>query len=175
MLDRLALDKSYVIMFFLGLDPETPDSQLNQSKAYVGMIATLSSGGRATGDAAVCPKCARQHAAGSKSRAQVPITNHLLSRAIDDSNDSLNDLLGSNVGQYLKDNLSWKVFKAGREPVEMQSEEMKDLKIFALQGVVEHDLEDDSVLSTYRDYNMLWEATDGKPRGAQRGSDEGLW
>lgn len=168
--DRYALDGlSYTIQFFIG-GPPGEDTTTFEKHNYIGHVYSF--GGRQSTSEGSCMNCKRQAAAQVLSRAQVPLTIHLLQHAKDNIPDhSLKDF--GKIEEYLRLHLRWRLVKYGGEVISEQGfkKNFSKLQISVLRGtgrIKPGSVQSaGSVSSLYSDYIPLPEITDGKPGGLQ--------
>lgn len=159
--DRYALNGSaYSIEFYLGAS-ETVDKVRARPGNFVGQVYTFSNSKSET-----CGNCRSQQAEGVLSRAQVPLTLHLLNHAKDSVDDHrLAAFKEGEIHEYLKDHLHWRFVLLGGE--ELPAERFPRTYITVLGGTAEltKSNEDGDQFAAYHGHGPLPEVTEGKPWG----------
>ena len=168
--DRYAIDRAYNIHFYVGDIPDDLSSGRRHPN-YVGNVYTFSSPINA------CENCKDQKEGGILSKAQVPITSHLLVRALRAENNipgaepvSFGHNLETHaIEEYLEKNLDWVITALG-DPTPRNKDEFPQTKVAVFKGTGRHAQEDGRVkLPSFKDYKLLPKATQGKKLGVGAG------
>ncbi|KAM0549462.1 hypothetical protein ACHAPJ_009448 [Fusarium lateritium] len=187
MYDRYALDGlSYTIEFYLG-GPSGENTTHFDRHNYVGHVYSF--GGKLSTIEGSCSNCKRQAEVEALSCGQVPLTIPLLHHARDSIPDhSIRDF--TEIEEYLKLHLRWRVIKYGGEVVsqDVLKKKFTKTKISVLRGVgrvspINLESSDSSegqhlitgilqrsqvaLSSVYSNYVFLPDVTNGKPGGLQ--------
>lgn len=166
--DRYALDgDAYSIEFYIGGDENNPKSIWTPAN-HVGKVFTFS-GAQLT----ACPNCTTQQQDGILSRAQVPLTIHLLRHATGRiPGHNLPSFLRGHVETYLTEKLHWRYIQFGGQ--EIPADQFPKTEIEVLQGhgevVPKSDDEapdvEDPLAAKYHSYSSLLKFSNVKDAGA---------
>lgn len=161
--DRYALGgKAYSIEFHLG-GHEKDSSSIWAAHNYVGKVYTFSSG-----QTEACSNCTTQQEDGVLSRAQIPITLHLIHHVIDNvPGHNLGSFFQDDVERYLVGNLHWRFIELGGREVAADKFPKTEIEVFIGQGEVlnpedRHPDEKESSAAKFTNYSSLLKASNGK-------------
>ncbi|KAI9750729.1 MAG: hypothetical protein M4579_006330 [Chaenotheca gracillima] len=172
---KFALDgKPFIIYIFIGNVPDKDaPSDAVEYKNAVGQIYNFVAPIRSIGvdDEAGCANCKTQAKEKAELAGQVVLTNALITRwkqrLVHENNQDENQVLQSmnpeDVAPFLKTNLHWRI--AGIDGSVILNEDMPSLKVAVAVGQADH-FADDTKLSEYYGYKILYEVTDGRVAGA---------
>lgn len=154
--DRYALNGSpYSIEFYLGAS-ETADNMRAHPVNYVGHVYTFSNSKGET-----CGNCKSQQIAGVLSRAQVPLTLHLLHHFNDSVDEhNLTGFTQDAIHEYLQKHLHWRFVALGGQ--EIPAEQFPKTYITVLGGKAELNEANSAI---YHSHEPLPLITHGKPGG----------
>jgi tyrosinase len=161
--DRYALaGKAYSIEFHLGGNENDPSS-IWAPHNFVGKVYTFSNA-----QTEACPNCTTQQEHGVLSRAQVPITLHLIHHVIDNvPGHNLGSFFQDDVERYLVDNLHWRFIELGGKELAADKFPKTEIEVFVGQGEVlkpedRHPDEKESPAAKFTNYSSLLKASNGK-------------
>lgn len=161
--DRYALSgKAYSIEFHLGGEEDNPSSIWSPSN-FVGEVYTFSNN-----QMAACPTCTTQKEEGVLSRAQIPLTLHLLHHAIDDvPGHDIDSFVKGDIEKYLVKKLHWRYIEFGGREIPADKFPKTDVEIFVGHGEVpkpedrsDEEKEDDT--AKFSNYSSLLRASNGR-------------
>ncbi|KAF8316753.1 Di-copper centre-containing protein [Clavulina sp. PMI_390] len=131
-------------------------------KYHAGSVYNFCTPAETTGNDPVgCENCRQQALEGAMQKGQINITNALLTAA-DDGVEELIGLDDDKVKNWLRENLRWRILTTGYKEIDVES--IPSFKGYVARGNAHH-YRDESILSTYKDYEILTEITEGRPGG----------
>ncbi|KAI1084788.1 common central domain of tyrosinase-domain-containing protein [Whalleya microplaca] len=167
--DRYALNgRSYSILFYLRSSDDV--GTLASGQEVIGQVYAFGGLVPASGTSTEgCANCGTQRAHKTLSKAQVPLTIQLMTKALDPSYEHIGNIEREDVERYLKTHLRWKFVQIGG--VERQAEDFPDTKVSVWVGTGSHLRRRDSrsyLPPRYAAYTPMHDVTHGKVGGLGR-------
>jgi tyrosinase len=165
--DRYALNgDAYSIEFYIGGDEDDPKSIWTPAN-HVGKVFTFS-GAQLT----ACPNCTTQQQDGILSRAQVPLTIHLLRHATSSApGRNLDSFIRGSVETYLASKLHWRYIQFGGQEISADQFPKTEIEVLHGQGEVVPKSDDeapdveDPLAAKYHGYSSLLKFSNVKHAG----------